>query len=256
MPALLREQTGWGRFNPSYCFAALSQVVRATGLELADCRCLVIGGSSTSRSVLSSLIEGFEVPSRRLALAYRGHGGGQIRLLRKAIRDGRRIRVQSYGEAQVIQAIGDADVVIYGIDHDEPALRADRIRDLRDFRERPLTVIDFNTLGSTAGLDAVEGLTLWTAEQLDRAVMTFADAMCATPDFHRAVDEAEKWIAERAPSWHSPSSMPHRCPRLLGEADDHEAHEAISVQDRWRTCVRCAEESMKCHTATAEGKAS
>jgi glutamyl-tRNA reductase len=252
----LRKDTGWGRFDPSYCYAALAQIVELSGLELADCRCLAIGGSSTSRSVLSSLIERFHVPSRQLALAYRGHGGGQIKLLRKAIRDGRRIRVQTYNEPQVIRAIADADVVVYGIDHDRPVLRASQIRDQRDFAARPLTVIDFNTFGSTEGLDGIEGVTLWTARQVDEAVVAFAAAMCATPEFGKAVEAAEEWIVERAPSWHSPCAKPHRCPRLFGEALDGEMQEPVPVEARWRTCVRCAEEMPEPDAAALESEAS
>jgi ferrochelatase len=253
----LRRQTNWGRFAPSYCYAALSRIAEEKKLDLADCRCVIIGGSSTSRSVLANLIDRFDVPSRELTLVYRGHGGGQIKLLRKAVRNGRRIRVQSYAEPQVLKAIAEADVVFYGIDHEEPVLHANELRELRDFAARPLTVVDFNTFGSTAGLDTLPGVTLVDAEGVDKAVRAFAGAMCVTEAFSRAVEEAERWIAERVPSWHGSQSRPHRCHRIALEAAERAGLPAlVRIQERWQRCVRCAEGVDTEEHAVLERKAS
>jgi glutamyl-tRNA reductase len=190
----LREETPWGRFDPGYCYAALSRAAGATGVDFADGRCLVLGGSTTSRSVISALAERFEVPSRMITLVYRGHGSGQMKLLRRAIGNGRRVRVHSYADQAVADAIADADLVVFGTDSPEPILHADQIRDRRDFTARPLTIIDFNTFGSTRELDTLDGVTVWDAKRLDEEVAAYGEAMCADADFTGALEEAERWI--------------------------------------------------------------
>lgn len=231
----VRGETEWGRFDPGYCYASLSNVVESTGLQLADCRVVVIGGSTTSRSVLRTLKERFGVPSRCMTLVYRGHSGGQIKELRKAVGNGRRIRVQCYSEHQVIRAIADADVVFFGIDRDEPVLDNENIRACRDFESRPLTVFDFNTFGSTSGLETIPGVRLLNAKELDEAAASFADSMCATDSFARAADAAEVWIGEHVPVLPGASSRPQRC---YGSAAAT-GHEALRVEDRWPACLRC-----------------
>ena len=237
----LRAETTWGQFSPGYCYAALSRIVELTGFDPGQARHLVIGGSTTSRSVLSTLIQRFDVPTRQLALAYRGHSGGQIKLLRKAIGGGRRIRVHSYTEPQVLRALADADVVLFGIDRHEPVLDAEDIRGLRDFVSRPLTVIDFNTFGSTSELASIPGVTLWTAQQVEEAVSEFAEAMCQAREFAGAVEVAEDWILDHAPAWDTVGSRIHRCLGSLSEAaaGDRGA-EPVPVRERWRRCSRCS----------------
>lgn len=191
----LRERTDWGRFEPDYCYASLSRVFAPLDLDIAGCRCLVIGGSTTSASVLRTLIDRFDVPSRQLTLLYRGHKrGGQIKLLRKAIGNGKRTRVQSYCEPGVTEAIAKADVVFFGIDSDQPVVDAARIRQCRDLADRPLTIVDFNMHGSTRGLDDVDGVHVITAQQLETAVTAFADEMCGTERFANAVSDVEHRI--------------------------------------------------------------
>jgi hypothetical protein len=191
--------------------------------------------------VLSSLIDRFDVPSRMLSLVYRGHTGGQIKELRKAIGNGKRIRVQSYGESQVRRAIADADVVFFGIDRDEPVLDAEEIRDCRDFIARPLTVIDFNTFGSTTGLETIPGVTLIDAVELDAAVNEFADAMCATERFSQAVKDVEERIIEGMPALNGGSTTPQRCHGSLCSNEETELEDRSAVVvDRWRRCMQCS----------------
>ncbi|MDO8630937.1 MAG: ferrochelatase [Phycisphaerales bacterium] len=193
----LRCETDWGHFAPDHCFAALARIVPSLDLDNAPCRAVVIGGSTTSAALLRTLTERFDVPSSRLTLLYRGHKhGGQIKLLRKAIGNGRRIRVQSYGEPRVTRILAGADVVFFGIDHREPVLHAEQLRGCRDFESRPLTIIDFNTFGSTSGLETLEGVSLVPAELLEAEAEAFADQMCATPHFAKAVEAAERFIQE------------------------------------------------------------
>jgi glutamyl-tRNA reductase len=195
----VRRETEWGRQDPGYCSASISRIDQAAGLHLPECRHVVIGGSTTSCSVLGTLRERFKVSPWQMTLIHRSHRGGQIKMLRKAIGHGRRVRAQSYAERAVIEEIAEADVVYFGIDSDVPVLSADNLREVRDFVERPLTVIDFNTFGSTEGLEAIDGVTVWHAARLEEEVAAYAEAMSAGQGFAAAVDEAETWIAEHAP---------------------------------------------------------
>ena len=156
-------------------------------------------GSTTSRSILETLYDEFGVKECDVTLAYRNHCGGQVKQLRRAIRHGRRLRTHSYSERAVLAALAEADVVYFGIDRDEPVLTGEALRELRDFGERPLTIIDFNTSGSTAGVESLPGVTLWDAGQLETEVAAYAANMCATREFPIGVREAETWIAGRAP---------------------------------------------------------
>ncbi len=205
---VLREETEWGRQSPGYCLASLARLRDAAGHDLAALRHLVIGGSTTSCSVLHTLRERFDVGERQLALAYRSHKGGQVKLLRKAVGSGQRLRVQSYTDNTVLKALADADVVYFGIDSQEPVVSAEEVRGLRDFAQRPLTVIDFNTFGSAAGLESIEGVTVWNAARLEQEVGAYAEAMCAQEQFGAAVDQAERWIDARTPEPVPPSFHP------------------------------------------------
>ncbi len=197
----LREETTWGAFDPHYSYAALSHIVRSAKLDLAACQCVVIGGSTTSCGVLDVLTGRFDVPSRQLTLLYRGHGqGGRLKMLRRAIGNGRRIRVDKYGEKAVVQAIADADLVVFGLDRREPVFSERQIRELRDFNARPLAILDFNLFGSTGEMESRDGVRLWKAEDLECAVTAFADNLCAGPPFTRAVAAAESWIRDHVPA--------------------------------------------------------
>ncbi|HVP11775.1 MAG TPA: ferrochelatase, partial [Phycisphaerae bacterium] len=148
-----QAETAWGRESSGYCYAALARIQGAQEVRLANCRHVVIGGSATSRSVLHSLFEHFEARESDTTLVYRTHQSGQTKLLRKVIGNGRRIRVDTYASREIVNAIADADVVYFGIDSEEPVLTAEQLSGLRDFTARPLMVVDFNTAGSTSGLE-------------------------------------------------------------------------------------------------------
>ena len=179
-----------------------------------------------------------------IQILYGTHGtqehGGQIKRLRKAIGNGTRLRVGSYAESAVLKAIADADIVFFGIDRDEPVLSGEQVRDLRDFAVRELTVVDFNTFHSTTGLEAISGVTVIDAEQLDESVRDYADGMCALPEFDRAVREAESWIVKHAPPTNGECSKPRSCLGLVGDAAGESAHRnATRAEDRWRHCAVC-----------------
>jgi glutamyl-tRNA reductase len=122
-----------------------------------------------------------------------------MKALRKAVRHGRRLRVSHYAERGVLEAIADADIIYYGIDRDEPVLTAEMLSGLRDFEERPLCIVDFNTAGSTAGLADMPGVRVWDAATLEQAVQSHAEQMCDRAEFPQILQEAEMWIRERAP---------------------------------------------------------
>lgn len=191
----LRSKTGWEKYDPDYCYAALSRKLNSIDLDLSDCRVVVIGGSTTSASVLHTFIEKFNIPSQKLTLLYRGHNkGGQIKLLRKAIGQGRRIRVQAYHEQIVTDSITQADLVVFGIDRVEPVIDAKQLAQCRDFSKRPLWVIDFNMFGSTSGLDAIDGVHLILADELEAEVSAYADELCNSEQFNQVVNEVDRFI--------------------------------------------------------------
>jgi ferrochelatase len=195
----LRENTPWGQYSPDYCYAALRRIVEMGAIDVSSSSIAVIGGSTTSATTLHTLRERFDVPDRSLKLLYRGHKhGGHLKVLRRAIGNGRRVRVQSYDEPGVIRHLAEADVIVFGVDREEPVLGADRLRTCRDWIARPLTIFDFNMFGSTTGFDEFEGVTLYDARRLEAEAEAFADQMCASDDFTCAVEAAEEWIIERA----------------------------------------------------------
>jgi glutamyl-tRNA reductase len=195
----VRRETSWGRFDPGYCHAALTRVQKQIPRDFANLRHVVVGSSMTSRSVLHSLYEQFNVKEPQATLIYRAHKGGQMKLLRKAIGHGRRLRVSSYDQPPVLSAILEADVVHFGIDHDEPVLTPEMLADRTAPESRPLYVVDFNTAGSTRGLDSLKYVQVWNARQLDAEVEQFAAELCAQDTFPEIVQEAEMWIEQQAP---------------------------------------------------------
>ena len=202
----LRESTKWGAYRPEYASAAMSRIVRDLPTDLRSSRILVIGGSTTSASVLGTLTHEFQVPSRQLTLIYRGHKkGGQIKILRRAIGHGQRIRVQSYQDAAVERVISEADVVVFGVDQDAIIMDAHHVAD----RDRPLTIFDFNVYGSSEGLESLPNVNLFDAATLEGEAAAYADDLCNTSDFNEAVEQAEAWIIE-----HALSSRPRHGERI------------------------------------------
>jgi len=191
----LREKTNWGSYSPDYAQIALQYVADNVQLDWLNCKVTVMGGSTTSAAVLNTLADHFGTPSDQLTLVYRGHkNGNHLKVLRKAIRNGKRIRVQSYAEATVDRALAAADIVIFGIDREEPIVDAERLRSARGEGAHPLTIVDFNTFSSTRGLADMPGVKLFELEPLDKAVNASVGAMCADAAFVEAYNVAEDWI--------------------------------------------------------------
>ena len=194
----LRDDTGWGRYHANYAYATMARLLPEVVSDPRTCRIVVVGGSTTSAGVMQTLAERFDVPLQRVTLLYRGHKhGGQMKLLRRAIGTGRRVRVHSYDEPRVAETIREADVVVFGLDRNEPVLTPNHLRHRLADADRPLTIFDFNLFGSTRGLEELEGVTLYDAASLEREAAAFADDMCGSPQFAEAVEAVEREIAQR-----------------------------------------------------------
>jgi glutamyl-tRNA reductase len=186
-------RTAWGRYSSGYCAAALARVVEDELRPLHELRHLVIGGSTTSRSVLTALAEEQGVPHRHMTVIYRDHHG-QMKQLRCAVGCGTRLRVHSYWDERVLQSIAAADFVFLGIDQPDPVIDLDLLHEMRDFGSRPLTIVDFNSFGSVGGAPPPEGVTVWNSDDLDNALLAHAAITASRSGFLEALAEAEDWI--------------------------------------------------------------
>ena len=191
----LRHSTPWGQYTCQYCFAALRDIATTLRPTLPNAKVAVIGGSTTSLSILRTLVESFDVPSENLTIVYRGQGRQRlIKLLRRAIGQGRRLLVHKYSEPAVTDVIAEADVLFLGIDRKEPILKAQQLADLRDYTARPLTIIDFNTFGSTQDVTTINGIRVIDAVQLEAQVDRFAQSLLMQSEIHQAALDADRAI--------------------------------------------------------------
>ncbi|MFC1628455.1 ferrochelatase [Gemmatimonadota bacterium] len=194
----VRAETSWGGYATSYCHAALTGVEHETGIRMDVGRHVVIGGSTTSHSILRTLADEYSVYGQRKTVVYRCHHG-QMKLLRAALGDGQRLRVHAYSEESVIRAIADADHVYFGIDHPDPVLDIAVLQGLRDFGQRPLMIMDFNSFGSMTDSVGPEGVSIWTSKDIDQLVNAKVAGMASSAGFLRALEEAGEWIEGRIP---------------------------------------------------------
>ena len=190
----VHARTTWGRFSAGYCAAALARIAEEEPRPLHELHHVVIGGSTTSRSVLTALAERHGVPHGQMTAVYRDHHG-QMKQLRCAVGCGTRLRVQSYWDERVLQSIAAADFVYLGIDQQDPVIDVDLLHELRDFRARPLTIIDFNSFGSIEGTPPPDGVTVWSSERLDQALLAHAATTASRVGFLEALADAEQWIS-------------------------------------------------------------
>ena len=65
---------------------------------------------------------------------------------------------------------------------------------LRNYIAHPLTILDFNTFGSTEGVAGFDGIRVVDAPQLEAQVDRFAEALRAHAELGRAADAAERAI--------------------------------------------------------------
>lgn len=192
-----RALSAWGDFSPSYCLAAMEGVFHCVDRErvLAG-EVVVVGSSNTSRTSIEHLARDFKVDPKRITFFHRCHkSNGQLKMLRRAVHGCRRRRVESYRGAEVHEAISRATLVIYGMDSAEPVLSAEELRDLRKQAQGPLVILDFNTLGSTTGIESSGNVACFGAHHLEIAVQEHAERMQREPRFWEAVNEVESLIA-------------------------------------------------------------
>ncbi|MCG6954371.1 MAG: hypothetical protein LJF04_00140 [Gemmatimonadetes bacterium] len=191
----VNARTAWGGFSTGYCAAAMARMFELDELRPAELRYVVVGGSTTSRAVLSALRTEHLVPERQLTVVYRDHHG-QMKELRSAVGSGRRLRVHGYRDERVLKAVSVADVVVFGIDQAEPVWDAAMLLGLRDFAAHPLTVVDFNSSGSIgrSGRTTPTGVHTWSAKDLDRAVAAHVAITTTSRGFSEAVADVEDWI--------------------------------------------------------------
>ncbi len=193
----LRKQTAWGSYSPGYAQIALQYVADRMKFDWLNCRVAVIGGSTTSAGVLRALTDQFGLPSKQITLVHRGHkNGNHLKVLRKAIGQGKRIRVQNYNEAVVDRLISDVDIVIFGLDSETPLIDEARFKRVRGASSKALTIVDFNTFGSTAGLATLPNVALLAMDEIEKAVNANATALSTDETFLAACSAAEDWIAD------------------------------------------------------------
>lgn len=190
---VVTSNTEWSRFSTGYCKAAMARVFEEEDVRPDELRFVVIGGSTTSRSVLSTLTQQHGVPERQLTVVYRDHHG-QMKQMRAAVGSGKRLRVHAYSDERVQRAIANADYVVFGLDQPEPVIDASALLPRGEQAAGPLTVVDFNTFGSIANAEALATLSVWTASRLDHAVAAHVAITTSRADFARAVEAAETRI--------------------------------------------------------------
>jgi len=189
----IRQETAWGSFMIEFAAAGLSRL----GLSWCptETDTVIIGGSTTSRQLLRVMVESLSIDCDRLTIVYRGTARKDlVKFIRRVAPHARRLRVDRYDDHEVVEAIREADIVFLGIDSREPVLRREHLGDLRDFVKRPLTIVDFNSFGSTAGFEGVEGVRLIDAEQVGQAAMEYGELQMIRAGFGGAFEEARRYV--------------------------------------------------------------
>lgn len=193
----IREETSWGGYMSDFAAAAMASLDLRWDPTTQEG--IIIGGSTTSRQLLRIFTEGRPEESDKLTFVYRGTARKHlIKFVRQVAPHARRLRVDRYDDPEVLQAIGEADTIFLGIDAREPVLRREHLEGLRDFGKRPLTVVDFNSFGSTEGLEGVEGVRLIAADKLGQAAAEYGEKQMARPGFADAFDEARRFVEATA----------------------------------------------------------
>ncbi len=191
--AQIRKKTAWGRFMSHFASAAMANL--DLDLDPTAFDGIIIGGSTTSKLILRLITAGRPGDSDRLTFVYRGSGRKRlIKYIRRVAPLTRRLRVDRYSDAEVHAAIGGADTVFLGIDSREAVLHRNDLEGLRDFTKQPLNIVDFNSYGSTTGLDGLEGVRLINARQLGKAACEYGESQIAKPGFADAYEEATQYI--------------------------------------------------------------
>ena len=202
--ARTRSATEWRLFTPSYCEAALEGVFAKTGREaIAGGPIAIVGSSTTSRTCVEILEKHFGISPNNITVYHRCHGkDGQMKMIRRVSNGCNRVRVEDYTSPEVLQAVSESSMTIFGIDRHEPILTA---REVESFGARSgsnLVLVDFNTFGSTEGIASMEGISFFGAENLDDEVREYARRMVADPRVCDAIGEIEPLLLATAKALH------------------------------------------------------
>lgn len=231
--AALREDTAWGRFTLSFAGAALGQL--DVPYDPAAMHAVLVGGSATSRQLLRYLASEHGSLGPSVSFVYRGlHRRDIVKFIRRTAPAVRRLRVGTYDSPEALACVGGADVVFLGLSCPHPVWQAAHISGLRDFTARPLTILDFNSNGSTHGLNAIKGVRVITEAELRAAARNYGRRTAKTLAFQQARDEAQRylqtavctadWDPERKDCAHGPcASCKDRAARDVRERDDQGA---------------------------------
>ncbi len=193
----IREETAWGGYMIDFAAAALSRLDLSWNPSETDA--VIIGGSTTSRQLLRIMVEGRAIDTDRLTFAYRGTARKDlVKFIRRVAPHARRLRVDHYDDNEVIKAVAEADVVFLGIDSREPVFKFEHFEGRRDFALRPLTIVDFNSFGSTAGFEAIDGVRLIDADEIGRAAIAYGELQMIRPGFEAAFEEARRYVETAA----------------------------------------------------------
>lgn len=192
--AEVRDGSAWGAHMREYTHVALDGVVADRRAELARARCTVMGGSTTALSTLRYILALPASDAARITAIYRGEGRRRlVSQIRQVAGDAaQRVRVGSYDDPAVGRALTTSDWILLGVDRREPVLTR---ASLADRGGRPVTIVDFNTFGSTEGLDGLSGVRVIGARELGAAVERASVAALADPAVHGAALDAERVIA-------------------------------------------------------------
>lgn len=218
----IREETAWGSFMIDFAAAALSRLDLTWNPSETDG--VIIGGSTTSRQLLRIIVEGRAIDTDRLTFAYRGTARKDlVKFIRRVAPHARRLRVDRYDDNEVVRAVVEADVVFLGIDSREPVLKLEQLERMRDFAVRPLTIVDFNSFGSTSGFEFVDGVRLIDAEEIGRAALAYGELQMVRPGFEDAFEEARRYVetAACAADW---NPVLKQCANGLCEECSHNGH--------------------------------
>jgi glutamyl-tRNA reductase len=223
------EKHSWGRYRVSFGEVAIPSLLDWE--EIRRGRIVVIGGSSTSRSLLRSMVQQQGIAPGQITVVYRGEARqGLVRELRQMLGDSPRIRIDRYDDPAVLQAIGRSTHVFIASDGREPFLRRPDVENLRNFREQPMSIVDFNLHGSTIALDHIPGVRLISSDQIDKAVANYAQELRG----NNAFLEARKAMVEALDS-------------LVGERIDHGAENNVTLfVDRIDCHAKLSEETVPC----------
>ena len=193
----VREQTKWGEHCHHYVHIALNQLASRVLTPWQNARIALVGGSTTTRAVLRVLVDHYKVPQANISVVYRGgNRRNTVREIRRIAPQSRRLLVDEYVGHDIETLISDTDIVVLGIDRKEPILDATNPACIRNFIDRPLTIIDFNSFGSSTGFDRLPGVALLPCSEIDEAVSNFANKVVRTREFHVAREAAEVRLDE------------------------------------------------------------